>query len=188
MTRFALSVMLSLALPVAAQAALVGTYTIGAGANSATLQFDFDNGNTHLATVRWDGSLDGFEALQMVAASAPGGQLDFQSFSFGKFVTGIGVGGDYQYGEGELWPIENYWHYWTAEGAAVFAESWTGAADRVLTDGSRDAWVFGSANAPAAVPAPGALSLVFAAALRRRRNGRPRCLRAVSCAHVRHGR
>ena len=27
------------------------------------------------------------------------------------------MGGDYQYGEGELWPIENWWHYWTAEPA-----------------------------------------------------------------------
>ena len=169
MTRFALPVMVSLALPVAAQAALVGTYTVGTGSNSATLQFDFENGNTHLATVRWDGSLDGFEALQMVAASAPGGQLDFQSFSFGKFVTGIGVGGDYQYGEGDLWPVENWWHYWTAESSGGFSEAMFGASDRTLADGSRDAWVFGSANAPAAVPAPGAAVVLVALFARRRR-------------------
>ena len=151
-------------------AGLVSSQTIGTGASAATLQFDFENGNTHLVTVRFDGALTGFGALERVATEATGGQLDFLSFSFGKFVTGIGVGGDYQYGEGELWPIENSWHYWTAEGAAAFTESWTGAADRALVDGSRDAWVFGSAAAPAAVPAPGALSLVFAATLRRRRN------------------
>ena len=169
MTRFALSVMLSLALPMAAQAALVGTYTVGTGSNSATLQFDFENGNTHLATVRWDGALNGFAALQMVTAGVAGGQLDFQTFSFGKFVTGIGLGADYQYGEGDLWPVENWWHYWTAEGTAAFADSMIGAADRQLADGSRDAWVFGSSAAPAAVPAPGAIVLACAAFARRRR-------------------
>ncbi|MFM7807116.1 MAG: hypothetical protein ACKPEA_04195 [Planctomycetota bacterium] len=152
-----------------AHAGLVSSQTIGTGASAATLQFDFENGNTHLVTVRFDGVLTGFGALERVATQATGGQLDFLSFSFGKFVTGIGVGGDCQYGEGELWPIENYWHYWTAEGAAPLAESWTGAADRVLQDGSRDAWVFGSSAAPAAVPAPGALSLAIALAARRRR-------------------
>lgn len=150
-------------------AGLVSSQSIGTGSSSATLQFDFENGNSHLVTVRFDGSLTGFGALELVAAQATGGQLDYLSFSFGKFVTGLGVGGDYQYGEGELWPVENYWHYWTAEGAAAFAESWTGAADRALQDGSRDAWVFGSSAAPAAVPAPGAMALVFAAGVRRRR-------------------
>lgn len=150
-------------------AGLVSSQSIGTGSSSATLQFDFENGNSHLVTVRFDGALTGFGALERVAAEATGGQLDFLTFSFGKFVTGIGVGGDYQYGEGELWPVENYWHYWTAEGAAAFAESWTGAADRQLVDGSRDAWVFGSATAPAAVPAPGGIALAMFAAFRRRR-------------------
>ena len=170
MIRPLMSVAASLALSAVAHAALVGTYSVGEGAKSATLQFDFENGNSHLATVRWDGSLNGFDALQMVASAVPGGQLDFQSFSFGKFVTGIGVGGDYQYGEGDLWPVENWWHYWTAEGSSAFTEAMFGASDRTLADGSRDAWVFGSANAPAVVPAPGAaLALVALGARRRRR-------------------
>jgi hypothetical protein len=32
-----------------------------------------------------------------------------------------------------------------------------GASDRTLTDGSRDAWVFGSSAVPQAVPGPGAV-------------------------------
>jgi hypothetical protein len=155
--------------PCLASAGVVATYDLGSGAKSATLQFDFENGNTHLATVHWNGALNGFAALQMVTASVAGGQLDFQTFSFGKFVTGIGLGADYQYGEGDLWPVENWWHYWTAEGAGAFNDSMIGAADRQLADGSRDAWVFGSSAAPAAVPAPGAVALVCAAFVRRRR-------------------
>jgi hypothetical protein len=125
--------------------------------------------NTHIVNVRWDGTLTGFGALELVAAQATDGRLDYLSFSFGKFVTGLGVGGDYQYGEGELWPIENYWHYWTAEGDAAFEAAMFGAADRALQDGSRDAWVFGSSAAPAAIPAPGALALAACAGLSRRR-------------------
>jgi hypothetical protein len=160
---------LSCALAASATAGLVSTQTIGIGAKSASLQFDFENGNTHVVNVRWDGTLTGFGALELMSTQAVGGRLDFLSFSFGKFVTGLGVGGDYQYGEGELWPIENYWHYWTAEGAAPFEAAMFGAADRTLQDGSRDAWVFGSSAAPAAIPAPGALALAACAGLSRRR-------------------
>jgi hypothetical protein len=160
---------LACALAAGAAAGLVSSQSVGSGTKSASLQFDFENGNSHLVTVRWDGALTGFGAIELMAAQAVGGRLDFLSFSFGKFVTGLGVGGDYQYGEGELWPVENYWHYWTAEGDAAFESAMFGAADRTLQDGSRDAWVFGSSSAPAAVPAPAALTLVLAAAARRRR-------------------
>ena len=161
---------LSCTFAVGAHAALVSTQSIGSGSKSASLQFDFENGNSHLVNLRWDGTLTGFGALELMAAEATGGRLDFLTFSFGKFVTGLGVGGDYQYGEGELWPVENYWHYWTAEGGASFEAAMFGAADRTLQDGSRDAWVFGSSTAPAAIPAPGVLALaVCAGSMRRRR-------------------
>jgi hypothetical protein len=160
---FALSVMLS------AHAGLVDSFDVGRGANVASLQFDFENGNTWLATVRWDGTMNGFEALQLVTSSVPGGQLQFQTFSFGTFVTGIGIGGDWQYGEGDLWPVENWWHYWTAEAAGSWTASMVGASDRLLQDGSRDAWVFGSSAAPAIIPAPTALAMLVAVTLQRRR-------------------
>jgi hypothetical protein len=158
--------------PSVAMAGLVATHDIGSGSKSATIQFDFENGNSHVATLRWDGALNGFEALQMVTSGVSGGRLDFLSFSFGKFVTGIGLGADYQYGEGELWPIENYWHYWTAEGTGTFEAAMFGAADRTLQDGSRDAWVFGSSAAPALIPGPGALGLAALAGFARRRRMR----------------
>jgi MYXO-CTERM domain-containing protein len=44
-----------------------------------------------------------------------------------------------------------------------------GASDRMLVDGSKDAWVFGSSDVPQAVPAPGALLALAAAARRSRR-------------------
>lgn len=150
---------------------LISSQSIGSGVKSATLQFDFENGNAHLVTLRWNGDLNGFQALQMVAAQVNGAQLDYQSFSFGNFVTGIGIGGDYHYGEGDLWPVENYWHYWNAEGTGTWTESMVGADARMLSDGSRDAWGFGSNALPQAVPGPGVLGLLAGAGLcaRRRR-------------------
>jgi hypothetical protein len=42
-----------------------------------------------------------------------------------------------------------------------------GASDRILTNGSADAWVFGSGDAPQSVPAPGLAA--FALTMLRRR-------------------
>ena len=153
-------------------AGIVASYDVGAGLYASTIQVDFENGNGYLFTLRWTEPTNGFQALQQAIAAVPGASLQFQSFSFGAFVTGIGVGADFQYGEGDLWPVENYWHYWTAVNGqwelAMF-----GAGDRALTDGSKDAWVFGSSAAPQAVPAPGALAPIAVACvghrLRRRR-------------------
>jgi len=75
-----------------------------------------------------------------------------------QLVTGIGFDADYEYGNGDLWPIENYWHYWT-EVNGQWEMAMFGASDRMLVDGSKDAWVFGSSDAPQAVPAPGAAEI-----------------------------
>ncbi len=152
-----------------ALAGFVSSSTLGSGENSAWLQFDFDNGHAHHVTVHWDGALDGFQALSMVAAELDGGQLQYQSFSFGKFVTGIGIYGDYNNGEGDLWPIENFWHYWTADGNGEWVSSMIGSDSRQLVDGSRDAWVFGSNAAPQSVPSAGSVLVIGLAAMRRRR-------------------
>jgi len=102
------------------------------------------------------------------ACLAPGAQLQYDVYPFGSFVTGIGLGTDYEYGTGDLWPVENYWHYWT-EVDGQWQMAMFGASDRTLTDGSKDAWVFGSAAAPQAVPAPGVAAVALLAFARSRR-------------------
>ena len=149
-------------------AGIVATYDVGAGLYTSTVQVDFESGNGYLFTLRWTEPTNGFQALQQAIAATQGASLQFQSFSFGVFVTGIGVGADFQYGEGDLWPVENYWHYWT-EVNGQWEMAMFGASDRTLTDGSKDAWVFGSGAVPQAVPAPGAIALLLALRPRRRR-------------------
>lgn len=156
-----------------ANAAIVGTFSVGSGASTSTIQVDFANGNGYVITYSWDGPATGWSALLAVDAALSDMSIQYQTFSFGVFLTGVSIGADHDYGTGDQWPIENYWHYWTAQPTDA-PGSWTssmiGAADRALVNGARDAWVFGSPALPQPVPAPGALvTLAAAGALARRR-------------------
>ena len=152
-------------------AGIVASYDVGTGASTSTIQVDFTNGNAYQVTLRWDTAMNGFDALQAATSAITGAALAYDAYPFGNFVTGIGFDADYEYGNGDLWPIENYWHYWNAEGTGAWTESMVGADARMLSDGSRDAWGFGSNALPQAVPGPGVLGLLAGAGLcaRRRR-------------------
>ena len=139
-------------------AGIVASYDVGAGASTSTIQVDFTNGNAYQVTLRWDTAMNGFDALQAATAAITGAALAYDAYPFGNFVTGIGFDADYEYGNGDLWPIENYWHYWT-EVNGQWEMAMFGASDRMLVDGSKDAWVFGSSDVPQAVPAPGAAQI-----------------------------
>ena len=149
-------------------AGIVASYEVGTGASTSTIQVDFTNGNAYQVTLRWDTAMNGFDALQAATSAITGAALAYDVYPFGNFVTGIGFDADYEYGNGDLWPIENYWHYWT-EVNGQWEMAMFGASDRMLADGSKDAWVFGSSDVPQAVPAPGALLTLVAAARRSRR-------------------
>jgi hypothetical protein len=158
-----------------AHAAIIDTFSVGSGASMSTIQIDFESGNGYIINYSWDGPATGWSALLAIDAALTDMAIQYQTFSFGVFLTGISIGPDHNYGTGDLWPIENYWHYWTAQptdAPGSWTSSMVGAADRVLVDGARDAWVFGSPALPQAVPAPGALVMLAVAgtlAGRRRR-------------------
>ena len=148
-------------------AGLVANYEVGTGANASAIQVDFSNGNAYGITIHWDTPLNGFDGLLTATQSISGASLVYDVYSFGNFVTGIGIGADYEYGNGDLWPVENYWHYWTQVNGA-WEMAMFGASDRMLSNGSADAWVFGSSDAPQTVPGPGLA--VFALLMLRRRD------------------
>jgi hypothetical protein len=149
-------------------AAIIASYSVGSGSSTSSVQIDFSNGNGYLFTVRWDEPMNGYQLLQYIDSQLETVSHTAQVFSFGAFVTGIGVGADTEYGEGDLWPIENYWHYWTQDSGS-WEQAMVGASDRTIFNGSFDAWVFGSSVAPQAVPAPGALALLVLGMRSRRR-------------------
>ena len=155
-----------------ASAEFVESYTVGAGSSSSHLQFDFTNGNTYLYTVRHDGSVRGDDLFAIVAAAQPGFfSYQIVSFSFGDALFAVTIGADSDAGFGTPPLYLDYWHYWTRPSdESAWANSNVGFADRIVSDGSWDGWVFNSNSAPAAIPAPAAGVLIAgAAAVARRR-------------------
>ena len=156
-----------------ADADLVDRWSVGSGDQTASLQFDFLDGNTFVFDVSWTGDLTGREAFDLIDADSTG-RFDFEfeviSFSFGDFLVGVGVEDAYDYGEGTPPDYVDVWTYWNSDSAS---DDWTyssvGFSARMLTDGARDGWVFGSTDAPAVIPAPGLIPAALVAGLLRRR-------------------
>lgn len=152
---------------------VVATYDVGAGDSIAEVQFDFLNGNTYVYSLRWDGTLYGRDIFDVIAAAQPNlFVFEYETYSFGDFLTGVSIGEDSDSGFGTPPDYIDYWHYWTHDGSGVHEASMIGFNDRVLVDGSADAWVFGHNDAPASIPAPGALLvLLMGSRVRRQRRG-----------------
>ena len=158
----------------AAHAELVGTYSVGSGAKTSYLQFDFANSNTYLYAVRYDGTMRGADLLAIVASAQPGFfSYETVSFSFGDALLGVTIGSDTNAGFGTPPDYVDYWHYWTRESETTpWIASLIGFADRTVSNGSWDGWVFNSDLRPSTVPAPTAgvlVALVGLAPRRRRR-------------------
>ncbi len=166
---------LVLAVTTATNAAIVGTYSIGTGANTAMIQIDQEDGDGYLFSVSFDtANYTSWNALLDIDTALESLALTYETFSWGAFLTGVTIDGDSDFGTGDLWPIENYWHFWLHDTGA-WQQAAFGATDRVLANGSNDAWTFGSPTPPQGVPAPGvlALSLFSLATFRARcRSGR----------------
>jgi len=153
-----------------ADAGFVSTFEVGTGSNQATVQIDQEDGDTYLYAVRFASeSISSWDALLTIDAELDSFSLEYQTYSFGVFLTGITIEGDRDYGTGDLWPIPNYWHFWV-DSPSGWAQSFVGAQSRTLTAGSADAWVFGSNAAPQPIPAPaaGVAVLLMMGAARRR--------------------
>ena len=153
-------------------AAIVDTFTVGFGDKSASIQIDFENGNGYLINYSWSASAhSSWDAMLAVDAALPNMSMQYDTYSFGVFLTGVTIGADTNYGQGDVEPYENYWHLWTKD-SAQWEQAMFGASDRNLVNGASDAWVFGSSTVPQNIPAPGAAVVFMASALvaRRRRH------------------
>ena len=153
-------------------AAIVDTFTVGFGDKSASIQIDFENGNGYLINYSWSASAhSSWDAMLAVDAALANMSMQYDTYSFGVFLTGVTIGADTNYGQGDVEPYENYWHLWIKD-SAQWEQAMFGASDRILVNGASDAWVFGSSTVPQNIPAPGAAVVFMASALvaRRRRH------------------
>lgn len=156
-----------------ARADLVDSFVIGQGSSSAEIQFDFSNGNSYHYELHWDGGeLSGRDIFDVILKEQ-GSFFSFniQAYDWGEFLTEISISNDNDSGDGSEPPYLNYWHYWTAEAGNPWEFSMIGFTDRFLSNGSRDAWVFGTEDSPATIPIPAAgfLLCTFAGLISRRR-------------------
>ena len=170
-THSAAALACSVVLATSVNAAIVDTYSVGSGDKSATIQIDFENGNGYLINYVWSASAHtSWDAMLAIDAALPNMSMQYDTYSFGVFLTGVTIGADTNYGQGDVEPYENYWHLWTKD-SAQWEQAMFGASDRNLVNGGSDAWVFGSSNVPQNIPAPGAAVVFMASAFftRRRR-------------------
>lgn len=146
----------------AATAGIVGTFDIGTGSHWSSIQIDQEDGDGYIFNVHWDApNYTSWDALVDIDAELDSLALTYDTYSWGVFLTGISIDSDLDYGTGDLWPIENYWHFWIKDTGA-WEMAMFGASDRVLFDGAHDAWTFGSPALPQGVPAPGAIAITMA--------------------------
>ena len=156
---------------------IIEVIDVGDGLFTSTVQVDFANGNGYLFNVGWTvGGTTGWDLMTTIAGNIVDFDVQYSTSEWGVFLEGITYGQDTDFGVGAGWPdVEDYWHYWTRDTMADdWSLSFTGADTRQVQDGSWDAWVFLSPDAPqaAAVPAPGGLALLALSAVgsvRRRR-------------------
>ncbi len=150
-------------------AAIVDTFTVGSGDKSASIQIDFENGNGYLINYSWSASAQSsWDAMLAVDTALSNMSMQYDTYSFGVFLTGVTIDADTNYGQGDVEPYENYWHFWTKD-SGQWEQAMFGASDRILFNGASDAWVFGSSTAPQNIPAPGAAVLIMASAFGARR-------------------
>ena len=150
-------------------AAIVDTFTVGAGDKSASIQIDFENGNGYLINYSWSASAQSsWDAMLAVDTALSNMSMQYDTYSFGVFLTGVTIDADTNYGQGDIEPYENYWHFWTKD-SGQWEQAMFGASDHPLVNGGSDAWVFGSSTVPQNIPAPGAAMLIMASAFGARR-------------------
>lgn len=143
-----------------------GVIPVGSGDNTAFVLVQFKNNNAFAFEVAYTGATTtGIDLLDRLDS---GLGADFTLAApdippFGRFVDGITylTNSNSGFGGGEDW-----WHYWVwdFDTTSWLSPSDFGASTRVVNPGDRDAWVYGSAEAPSTslIPEPTAIILLVA--------------------------
>ena len=136
---------------------------VGSGTNAVMVYIEWSDNYVTEFLVAFDTvTITGLEAFDIIEADTAVPPISDPlttvrgDFGFGVFIDGIsqGVHSDIGYGGGENW-----WHFWIKDsGQGSWASPAFGVADRILSDGDSDGWVYGHAAAPA--PEPMTLSLL----------------------------
>lgn len=148
-------------------AAFAAIIEIGTGQNVAGLYIEWGDGYTAEFAVRFETpTVTGLQIFDIIEANTSLATTR-GDFGWGVFIDGLTYDGhsDIGYNGGEYW-----WHYWNKNNGQSWESSWTGVADRILSNGDTDGWIYGHAGAPA--PEPATFILFSIAALLVRKNAK----------------
>lgn len=146
--------------------AFASAISVGTGSNRAEVYIEFQDGASYLFDVAFEEPISGLGLFDIIEAAQPLTTVR-QNFGWGEFVDGISFDGHSNVGFGGG---DNWWHYWTREAGEDWISPWVGAADRIVSNGSADGWIYGHGAAPLPEPATVGLMLLGAAVLFRRRS------------------
>lgn len=135
--------------------------SVGAGSNTSHVVVDFGP-QSYDFIVHYNGSISGQDALTLLQNNSIY-RYNTHHFSFGDLVSEMDYGGYDYSGIGNSGT--DFWSYYVGDGTSWSFAS-TGAADRLLTNGSYDGWVWydnqqTSPDVPLAVPEPATLSALL---------------------------
>ena len=132
--------------------------SVGSGTNHVAVIVDFSDGASFGFEVNFNmPTITGFQLFDLIETDTTLTTIR-RDFGFGPFIDGITHDGhsDSGFGGGE-----DFWHYWIRESPTdPWGFSSVGAADRTVSNGGWDGWVYGSANPPSVIPEPGSFILV----------------------------
>ena len=131
---------------------------IGTGDSQADLYVEFADGANYTFEVSFNGPMSGMGLFDAVEAAT---DLTTVRVFDAAFIDGVTYDGHSNIGFGGG---ENWWHYWIKEPGGDWTMSFISATDRVVVDGTADAWIYGRDSAPVPEPAT-ALSALMAAGL-----------------------
>lgn len=137
----------------------------GTGENTAYVVVDFKDGAEYAFEARFDGTTTG-DAIHHLLDDETGLEIDFLVYPSGEFVNGLTYDG---HSNSEYLGDEDWWHYWISDDGETWTSPGFGISDRIVSDGSWDGWVYGSAGEP--IPEPAMLAMLGLGGLlvRRRR-------------------
>jgi len=154
-SRKAISLVQVLILAIVASSAIAVPVEVGTGDNSADFYIEWSDGFVAEFIVSFSPpSISGLDLFDIVEAQTTLTTVR-EDFGFGIFIDGITFEGhsDIGYGGGEDW-----WHYWVKESDTDWLSPAYGVADRVVTSGDSDGWIYGRAGSP--VPEPATIALL----------------------------
>jgi hypothetical protein len=138
---------------------LIVSESVGTGANTSHVVVDFGP-QSYDFDVHYDNTLTGEDALKLIHEDSAF-RVMIQSYSFGDAIAGMDYGGYVDSGFSG-----GYWNYYLSSNGQAWNESGSGAADRTLSDGSWDGWVWTGSQSTspdlplAATPEPSSLAAV----------------------------